>query len=299
MMIMYRGLILLNHLLLLVSIFTVKSDAMSITHILRQLAAKSRPFPDPHLPLPISPSPSPSPAAPAPVNLPNNKPVVSKPNTEPVVSDTCDKMSKKCHLNMVTACLGIEGSLLLVLNEADTSLKVNVTVSPGNITYKDIDIPRHHAKKINISDSVRGGSSIVLHAGNENCIIHMGAVVPKDNINPQFPTLEAYITPINGAYVLFASILIIGGTLACFKSWKGRHTRLDGIPYQGLELSGQSDLVSSGNVENAEGWDQRWDDDWDEEKGVKSASGTSGRSSAGNGNISRYSSDGWRNDWDD
>lgn len=152
--------------------------------------------------------------------------------------------------------------------------------------------------QINISDSVRGSSSIVLHAVNENCIIHMGAVVPKDNINPQFPTLETYLTPINGAYVLFASVLIIGGTFTCFKSWKGRHTRVDGIPYQELEMS-QSDLVSSANVENEEGWDQRWDDDWDEEKGVKLASGIPGRHSTGNGNISRASSDGWRNDWDD
>lgn len=127
----------------------------------------------------------------------------------------------------------------------------------------------------------------------------MRAVLPKDNINPQFLTLETYITPINGIYVLFASTLIIGGTLACFKSWKGRQTRHDGIPYQGLEMGQSSDLVSSVNVQTAEGWDQRWDDDWDEEKGVKSASGNSGRHSTGNGKISGASSDGWRNDWDD
>lgn len=54
-MIMYRGLILLNHLWLLFSIFSVKSDAIFITHFLRQLAAaKSRPFPNPQLPLQVS-----------------------------------------------------------------------------------------------------------------------------------------------------------------------------------------------------------------------------------------------------
>lgn len=152
--------------------------------------------------------------------------------------------------------------------------------------------------QINISDSGRGSLTIVLHAGNENCTIHKGAVVPEDNINLQYPTFDTYITPINGAYVLFASALIIGGTWTCFKSWKGRRARVDGIPYQELEM-GQSDLVLSVNVENSEGWDQSWDDDWDEEKGVESASGNSGRSITGNGNISRSNSRGWRNDWDD
>lgn len=48
---------------------------------------------------------------------------------------------------MVSFCVGVEGSLLLVLNEDDLSLKVNVTVSPA-ITYRDIEIPRHQAKKV-------------------------------------------------------------------------------------------------------------------------------------------------------
>ncbi|KAL1816273.1 uncharacterized protein LOC108221043 [Daucus carota subsp. sativus] len=339
---MYRGLILLNHLFLIISIFPLQSDATSITLFLRRLAANSRPLPHPRSPLQISPSPSPSPAAPAPLNLPykepaatktsaepvvtkpspkpavtkphgqpavarpstepvatkpDNKPVATKPDTEPVVAKTCDKLSKKCHINMVTACLGVEGSLLLVLNEDDLSLKVHVTVSPA-ITYKDIEIPRHQAKKINISDSLRGSSSIVLHAGNENCTIRLGAVVPHDTINPQFPTPGTYITPINGAYIIFASALIIGGTWICFKSWKGRHTRVDGIPYQEVEM-GQSDLVSSVNVETDDAWDQSWDDDWDEEKGVKSTYGNFGKSSARNGNITRSVSGGWQNDWDD
>lgn len=49
---------------------------------------------------------------------------------------------------MAPFCLGIEGSMLLVLNDDDISSKVSVAVLPVNITYKDIEIPRHQTKKV-------------------------------------------------------------------------------------------------------------------------------------------------------
>lgn len=150
--------------------------------------------------------------------------------------------------------------------------------------------------QINISDNVSGSSSIVLVAESGVCIIHMGADVPKDNFH-QLPSFDTYITPINGVYLLLVSALIIGGTLTCFTLSK-RRRHLDGVPYQELEM-GQSELVSSVNVEAAEGWDQDWDDDWDEEKAVKSPAGNHVTSRTTNGHTSRSKSDGWGNDWDD
>lgn len=41
-----------------------------------------------------------------PATKPNLEPAVTKPDNEPVVTEKCDSMSKKCHINMVTACLG-------------------------------------------------------------------------------------------------------------------------------------------------------------------------------------------------
>lgn len=103
----------------------------------------------------------------------------------------------------------------------------------------------------------------MLEAENGHCIIHMGAVVPKDNI--RLPSVDTYLTPVNGAYTLLALVLIIGGTWTCFKFWKRRHP--EGVPYQELEI-GHLKLVSSANVEATEGWDQVWDDHWNEEEGV-------------------------------
>lgn len=119
--------------------------------------------------------------------------------------------------------------------------------------------------QINISDSVGGTSSILLEAGNGNCTFDMDAVVSKDNISLQFPSVGTNITPVNGAYALFVLVLIIGGAWTCFKFVKRTH--LEGVPYQELEI-GHLKLVSSANVEAAEGWDQVWDDYWDEEKGI-------------------------------
>lgn len=119
--------------------------------------------------------------------------------------------------------------------------------------------------QINILDSVGGSSAIVLEAENGLCTIDMGVAVAKDNISLHFPSVDTYITPVNGAYALFALVLIIGGTWTCFKFWK-RRQHPEGVPYQELEL-GHLKLVSSANVEAAEGWEQVWDDHWDEEKG--------------------------------
>ncbi|KAA0051999.1 uncharacterized protein E6C27_scaffold60G004830 [Cucumis melo var. makuwa] len=58
---------------------------------------------------------------------------------------------------------------LLIQNDGETSLKVNVIVS--DTKYKEIQVPEHHAKKVNISD-FPGNSMIILDAGNGKCIVH-------------------------------------------------------------------------------------------------------------------------------
>ncbi|KAF8397110.1 hypothetical protein HHK36_016017 [Tetracentron sinense] len=56
---------------------------------------------------------------------------------------------------------------LLVQIERENILKVNVTApSSVNIAFKEIELPKHQAKKINFSITVGGSPTIVLNAGN-------------------------------------------------------------------------------------------------------------------------------------
>lgn len=144
--------------------------------------------------------------------------------------------------------------------------------------------------QINISSIASRSSSIVLSADNWTCSIQMNTGVPVPSGFPYYYT--AYVTPVNGAYVLVATAVFIAGIWACCKFGKSnRH--LDGVQYQELEM-GQQQVDSSTTVD---GWDQSWDDNWDEEKAVQSPNREKKRSNG----VSSTASDtnGWENDWDE
>jgi len=98
------------------------------------------------------------------------------------------------------------------------------------------------------------------------------------------------MTPVYGAYFLFAIVLMAGGVWAC--CWFGKRKARSEIPYQELEMSMPE---SAAVAETADGWDQDWDDDWDEEKAVTSPGA---KSISANGLTSRTpNKEGWE-DWD-
>lgn len=45
---------------------------------------------------------------------------------------------------------GPEGSYLVVQNDKDTTVNVNLTILPSNITFKEIELQKHLAKKVQI-----------------------------------------------------------------------------------------------------------------------------------------------------
>ncbi|XP_023549795.1 uncharacterized protein LOC111808188 [Cucurbita pepo subsp. pepo] len=220
-------------------------------------------------------------------------------STDGFTLEKCDR-NKTCHdLKKMTACLqfaeqAMVEQYLLIQNDGETSLKVNVIVSDAK--YKDVQVPEHHAKKVNVSD-IPETSTIILDAGNGKCVIHVGSPTKNGSIVKQTSSYVTHLNLISGSYLLFSIILIIGGVWACCKMrTKERHA--NGIPYQELELA-EHDSSPTNDLEAAEGWDQGWDDDWDESKPAnKSNSDIKGNGS--NGINSRTSErNGWGNDWDD
>ncbi|KAA8533971.1 hypothetical protein F0562_031488 [Nyssa sinensis] len=217
----------------------------------------------------------------APATLPKEEPI------DRITDKRCDISSYRCQdNNNMIACLsqgasGSQGSFLLVQNDGEISLKVNFT---------DIACKHYFQGERTIETPSQGDQYI--------------SKPPEEKIYTQFPSYDkqfysyaTFVTPTNGAYLLFLTALIIGGTWACCKLGKrGRH--LEGVPYEELEM-GRSESLSAMNVET-EGWDQYWDDDWDEEKEVKSPAGNHIGNGQANGFTSKSSKiDGWGNDWDD
>lgn len=142
------------------------------------------------------------------------------------------------------------------------------------------------------------GLEIVLYAGNENCTLR----TKSSYWNPfqDFPAYATHLTPIYGAYFLFVTMVIAGGTWACCKFSRGRRADTR-IPYQQLEMGTQtrsSSAVVDSNV--AVGWDESWDEDWDEEEAASQPSEKHTGSVSANGLTSRSPiKDGWDMDWDD
>ncbi|KAF6143044.1 hypothetical protein GIB67_041112 [Kingdonia uniflora] len=220
------------------------------------------------------------------------------------IDEKCEPLSNMCtYQNMsMVACLQPSGSgsqelFLLVQNDGENTLKVNVTVPDSvKVSEKELKIPKHKAKKVNVSVNVGESREIVLNAGEGNCVLHTRVQVSESNFFKNLPYYANRMTLIYGAYFLFGIALVIGAGWACCKfGKKGR--RVDGkVAYQELEM-GTTGVDSAVNVGAADGWDEGWDDDWDEERAVKPQVG----SVSANGLTSRSSSnrDGWDNNWDD
>ncbi|XWS74510.1 hypothetical protein CRYUN_Cryun01aG0004100 [Craigia yunnanensis] len=145
-----------------------------------------------------------------------------------------------------------------------------------------------------IPANLGGNSSIRLDAGNLECVIRIGSLASGGGIFGYIP-FATHITPINGAYLLcLTGLIVIGSTWACCKRGK-RGQQGYGIPYQELEM-GQPDSPSANNVETTEGWEQ----DWDELKYLKAAIGHQMANGSANGLTSRPPKrDGRQNTWDD
>ncbi|XP_062092332.1 uncharacterized protein LOC133798143 [Humulus lupulus] len=253
------------------------------------------------LPQQISPSPSPNSGVDSgPSSANNSVSPAPGPVSYDLTNEKCTSSLRSCshenQINMI-ACLFSSSNahmelFLLVKNDGESPLEVNVTTSN---TLKEIKIPEHHIKEVNIS--YIGNSSVELNAGNGACIIHLELPKHNNGFSKHFSNYNDYATPLNGAYFLFFTALIIGGiwTCCCLLREKKQHT--DGITYQELEM-GHS---SNSRVETAERWDQGWDDDdWDEMKAVKSPRAHRNGNVSTNGLTSRSSdTDGWENNWDD
>ncbi|XP_041028086.1 uncharacterized protein LOC121268044 isoform X2 [Juglans microcarpa x Juglans regia] len=213
-------------------------------------------------------------------------------------TDNCDgSVAKRCNRDM-TACIqssqsGSKEVVVLVQNKGESTLKVNLS---GESISKNLEIPKHQTKNITISLTNGKSYKLLLNAGNGDCELDVRPLV-EANVYMRFPSFDKLLTPVNGAYLLILTVLVFGGTWACFKLRKRRHH--GGVPYQELEM-GLPESVSAINVETAEGWDQGWDDDWDEDNAVRSPGERHAGSISANGLTSRSSNrDGWEDDWND
>ncbi|XP_030456014.1 uncharacterized protein LOC115677094 isoform X2 [Syzygium oleosum] len=216
------------------------------------------------------------------------------------ISETCDGKvkDKVCHTGTLTACIlsfeaGLSKLVILVQNKGDSALIVSLPKPAAGAPMK-LEVPKHYNRKINISLSTGEGSEVVLNAGKGNCVLDMGPLVSDTSVFLYLPSFDKLITPINGAYFLILTVVVLGGVLACCAFRKRR--RKSEFRYQELEMgSGEGT-----NIETAEGWDQGWDDNWDEENAVKSPGQHHVGNISANGLTSRPANrDGWERDWDD
>ncbi|KAL3565329.1 hypothetical protein D5086_033375 [Populus alba] len=188
-------------------------------------------------------------------------------------SDPIDKRGCRDSTNNLTACLLSSSTssrelFLLVQNDGEGILKVNLTITDIKVTFPEIQLSKHDAIKVSVSENVEGSPSIILNTVNGSCTIEMGSKKQKVKYEPFFGH-GTYLSPKYGAY-LFLIALISGGACAC--CWFLKSSHVDGVPYQELEME-RPDSHSANNMETTEGWDEGWDDDWDEIKEVKQPNG--------------------------
>lgn len=221
----------------------------------------------------------------------------SKPGLPHGSKESCRGFDLKCHdTNSMTACVKnvnrvSKALTLLIQNEGDSSIKVDLTIPPSMNKKQLIDIPKLQTEVVNIRLPSDVSNEIRLNAGNGDCVLRLGAPVVQRNVFQHLPSYSKFMTPVYGAYSLFAIVLIAGGVWAC--CWLGKRKARSEIPYQELEMSMPE---TAAVAETGQGWDQDWDDDWDEEKAVTSPAA---KNISANGLSSRTpNKDGWE-DWDD
>ncbi|KAL5550598.1 hypothetical protein UlMin_000774 [Ulmus minor] len=254
------------------------------------------------------PPPSPPPTLPLPPPPPSSPPP-QKLNSGSVTSESCEGL-KSCNIQKdLVGCIksfdqGSKELVVLVQNTGES----NLTASLSAEKIQELKIPRKQSNRISVTLANGKSANISFNSGKNKCVIPFVPPVPEVNhfVPPvtnanfllRFPTYDKLVTPVNGAYLLIFTALILGGTWACCK-FRKRRRQGGGVPYQELEM-GIPELESATNVETAEGWDQDWDDDWDEDNAVKSPGGQRVGSISANGLTSRAASkDGWEDNWDD
>ncbi|XP_031265597.1 dentin sialophosphoprotein-like isoform X2 [Pistacia vera] len=227
-----------------------------------------------------------------------------KRDSESGVDETCLGLPNRCSdMSGLIACIksfdtGSRNWTVLVQNEGEKTLRVNLTVpTAAENPLKQLEISKHKTEKIIISSAVGKSNKVIFNTRSGECVLHMNSVKSGEKFFVYLPSYENLLSPINGAYFLILSVLILGGTWACCKLRKRR--RHDGVPYQELEM-GLPESASATNVETAEGWDEVWDDDWDDNNAVKSPAAPHMGNISANGLTSRSTTkDGWEHDWDD
>ncbi|WOH10890.1 hypothetical protein DCAR_0830367 [Daucus carota subsp. sativus] len=210
---------------------------------------------------------------------------------------SCAGSTTSCNiLNTMVACIlpldpGSKQISILVQSLLERTLKVYFAGS----ALSPFEIPSHRTKKMNISLAEVKANTIVLHAENGECTIHMAPPSGK-NYFKELSFYSKQVTPIYGAYFSFLVVLVCGGIWACCKLKKRRGQ--GGVPYQELEMGLPESAPVS--VNSTEGWDQGWDSDWDDDKAAMSPGGNHVGSISANGLTSRSAKkDGWEVDWED
>ncbi|KAL3839943.1 hypothetical protein ACJIZ3_024534 [Penstemon smallii] len=217
----------------------------------------------------------------------------------------CEGSLSICKDKDMIACIktsndGSEEMLLMVLNEGESTLKVNIK-SPNSLenALAAFDVPKHDTHKVYISSTVVKNNELIVNSNNAKCVLPSVHPVSVEYFIHELSFYSKQVTPTYAAYAFFLLAIVFGGSWACCQLRK--RGRQDGIPYQELEM-GLPESSSAVNVDAAEGWDHDWDDDddWDEDNAVKSPGGHRVRNISGDGLTARSSKkDGLDNDWDD
>ncbi|XP_039001829.1 uncharacterized protein LOC120128143 [Hibiscus syriacus] len=226
-------------------------------------------------------------------------------DSKSVIPKPCDGIVTRCEdQSSMTACIkgfgtGSKELTVVVHNSGEEILNVNLDGPYGGSFPKRLRVPKHGTQKINIPMTVDEPGSIVLTAGNGDCILPLDPNVSNTYFFSKLPSYDKLLTPVNGAYFLIVAVVILGGSWACC-IFRKRRQHEDGMPYQELEM-GMPESIAATDVETTEGWDQVWDDDWDEDNAVRSPLGRNVITSiSASGLTARSSSrDGWEDDWDD
>ncbi|KAL0916197.1 hypothetical protein M5K25_013689 [Dendrobium thyrsiflorum] len=224
---------------------------------------------------------------------------------------SCDTVNVTCQTGVLVACLwqsGVESRefFLLVQNTGTDDLNVNLK-SPSNIKIdsKSLNLTKHSNKKVNLNVDASKGLKIVLSSGKgKDCVLQYKKSTSDWFNYPQIPSYAAQVRPLHGAYLLFATITIVGGTWACCKFGKKEKIVDAGIPYQQLEMATHTQSASlPANEVPADSWDENWDDDWDDEEAVVRTTAKQPTENAPSNGLSSKSAnpnkDGWEIDWDD
>ncbi|XP_024447224.2 uncharacterized protein LOC7455237 isoform X1 [Populus trichocarpa] len=215
--------------------------------------------------------------------------------SDPMVKRGCRDLTHNLAACLLSSSTSSRELFLLVQNDGEGILKVNLTITDIKVTFPEIQLSKHDAKKIDVSENIEGSPSIILYTGNGSCTIEMDSKKQKVKYEPFFGH-GTYLSPKYGAY-LFLIALISGGACAC--CWFLKSSHVDGVPYQELEME-RPDSHSANNVETTGGWDEGWDDDWDEIKEVKQPNGHQTANVLSDVIASRNSdAEEGRKDWDD